>query len=79
MTFLVHKSKEITSRREYYFFAQVQEITIFPSMFIFLYLIYFFLSMWYFFLSFLLLSVTNLATKSRKEQCVAAVELRQTS
>lgn len=42
MTFLVHKSKEITSRREYYFFAQVQEITIFPSMFIFLYLIYFF-------------------------------------
>lgn len=30
MTFLRHKSKEITSRREYYFLAQIQEITIFP-------------------------------------------------
>ena len=40
ITLLVHKSKEITSRREYYFFfAQVQEITIFPSMFMFWYLI----------------------------------------
>lgn len=39
MTFLVHKGKEITSRREYYFFAPIQEITIFPSMFIFWYII----------------------------------------
>lgn len=28
-TFLVHKSKEITSRKEYYFFVPIQEITIF--------------------------------------------------
>lgn len=40
MTFLEHKSTEITSRRECYFFAQIQEITIFPSMFIFWYLIF---------------------------------------
>lgn len=62
MTFLVHKSKEITSRREYYFFPQIQEITIFPSMFIFWYLIscfflsFFFFLMLLFFVSSLLLS-----------------------
>lgn len=78
-TFLVHKSKEITSRREYYFFAQIQEITIFPCMFMFWYLISSsFLSfpplVWWF--SFHpSLSATNSASKFRKEPCVAAVEL----
>lgn len=84
MTFLVHKSKEITSRRGYYFFAPIQEITIFPSMFIFWYLISpflfsLFISHVVVFFSSLVLSATNWAWKCRKQQCDAAVELVQMS
>lgn len=85
--FLVHKSKEITSRRDYYILAQIQEITIFPlhvyilipnnALFSFFFPPVIWLGFFFFF--HLLLSATNLASKSRKEPCVAAMELIQTS